>query len=111
MLHFVTQPLFWSESQQAHIWEAVPLKGSMKGSEMKRLLLKAGLGELPGATGSPNLPLCFSLTCQHPFLSPILASLSSLKPHPVGELLLTTQALWGRHQGGLEMKSPFLENS
>lgn len=88
VLHFVTQPLFWSESQQAHIWEAVPLKGSMKGSEMKRPLLKAGLGELPGATGSPNLPLCFSLTCQHPFLSPTLASLSSLKPHPVGELPL-----------------------
>lgn len=37
LLHFVTQPLFWSESQQAHIWEAVPLKGSMKGSKMKRL--------------------------------------------------------------------------
>ena len=87
VLHFVTQPLFWSESQQAHIWEAVPLKGSMKGSKMKRLLLKASLGELPGATGSPNLPLHFSLMCQHPFLSLTLASLSSLKPHPVGELL------------------------
>jgi len=49
-LHFVTQPLFWSESQQALIWEALPLKDSMKGSDMKRLLLQAGLGELPGAT-------------------------------------------------------------
>lgn len=75
VLHFVTQPLFWSESQQALIWEPVPLKGSMKGSEMKRLLLKAGLGELPAATGSPNLALCFSLTFQHPFLSLTLASL------------------------------------
>lgn len=54
-LHFVTQPLFWSESQQALIWEVVPLKGSMKGSEMKRLLLKAGMEGLPGATASPNL--------------------------------------------------------
>lgn len=75
VLHFVTQPLFWSENQQALIWEPVPLKGSMKGSEMKRLLLKAGLGELPAATGSPNLALCFSLTFQHPFLSLTLASL------------------------------------
>jgi len=33
-------------------------------------------------------------------------SLSSLKPHPAGELL--SQALWGRHQGGLETQSPFL---
>lgn len=69
VLHFVTQLLFWSESQQALIWEAVPLKGSMKGSEMKRLLLKAGLGQLPGATGSPNLALCFLLTFQHPLHS------------------------------------------
>lgn len=37
LLHFVTQTLFWSESQQAHIWEAVLLKGNMKGG-VKRLL-------------------------------------------------------------------------
>lgn len=33
VLHFVTQPLFWSESQQAHIWEAVPSEGQHEGQQ------------------------------------------------------------------------------
>lgn len=76
MLHFVTQPLFWSESQQAHIWEAVPLKGSVKGSEMKRLLCRQAWGNCLEPQGA-QIPLHFSLITQHPFLSLTLASLPS----------------------------------
>lgn len=78
-LHFVTQPLFWSESQQALIWEVVPLKGSMKGSEMKRLLLKAGLGGCLEPQEAQIL-LCFLLTFQHPFLAFLFPLVGELLP-------------------------------
>lgn len=105
VLHFVTQPLFWSESQQVHIWEAVPLKGSMKGSKMKRLH-RGRPGPVPWGHWKPNFPPLLlinvprSLSQSNPCLS-----LSSLKPHPVG-------ALFSQHEPSgedAEMQSAFLD--
>lgn len=83
-----------------------PTEGQREGQRDEKAALMAGLGELPGATGSPNLPLCSSLACQHPFLC---LTLPSLFPQTTscGWVTLTTQVLCGRHQGGSEMKFPF----
>lgn len=72
----------------------------------------ASEGRPGGAAWSHRKPKssCFLLTCQHPFLSLTLASLSLfLQTASCRLATLTTQARWGRHQKSLEMKSPFLD--
>lgn len=62
-----------------------PTEGQREGQRDEEAALQAGLGELPGATGSPN-PAPFLLNTPTSFSQPD-PCLSSLKLQPAGELL------------------------
>lgn len=88
-----------------------PTEGQHEGQQDEKAASEGRPGGAAGSHRKPkssslllvNMPTSFSQPDPCLSLFPQTAS--------CGWAALKTEALWGRHQGGLEMKPPFLENS